>query len=123
MVLWFIYNSRATIFVERESVLLPKQGSIRDDVSLLFDLIVIGLEMAKRRKKVDTRPEEMWINPNSSLKGARGERAWENRSGKVPNSSRYLEMADIALGLKKPAAKKKATPVHETIKLGPYTKE
>jgi hypothetical protein len=39
-----------------------------------------------------------------------------------PNSSRILEMADIALGLKKPSPKKaKSTSVHETTKSEPYT--
>src|SRR5438128_1924252 len=43
----------------------------------------------------------MWINPNSSFRAARGDRAWENRPGGIPNSARLLELADLALGLKK----------------------
>ena len=52
-------------------------------------------------KKTDA-PDGLWIAPRYSLKGPAGERAWENRPGGVPSSSKYLELADIALGLKKP---------------------
>ncbi len=75
-------------------------------------------------KKEPNLADEMWINPNSSLKGDRGNRAWENRTGGVPSSSRYLELADLALGLKKPEAKKKKTPsvAHQTDKTEPYSR-
>ncbi len=53
--------------------------------------------------------KDLWIAPRYSLKGPAQERAWENRPGGAPNSSRFLELADIALGVKKPAAKKKHT--------------
>lgn len=49
--------------------------------------------------------EGLWIAPRYSLKGPTGERAWDNRPGGPPSSSKYLEMADIALGLKKPEPK------------------
>jgi hypothetical protein len=52
-------------------------------------------------KRKDPSPD-LWIAPHHSLKGANGERAWENRRGGPPNSSRFIELADIALGLKKP---------------------
>jgi hypothetical protein len=65
--------------------------------------------------------DELWIAPRYSLKGAQGERAWENRPGGPPNSQRMLEMADIALGLKKPAPKKKPHgTTHQHIKKEPY---
>ena len=51
---------------------------------------------------------ELWIAPRHSLKGPNGERAYEDRSGGLPTSNRFLELADIALGLKKSATKKKA---------------
>jgi hypothetical protein len=47
---------------------------------------------------------EMWINPNSTFKGARSS---ENRAGSSFSNSRYLDLADIALGVKKSAGKKK----------------
>jgi hypothetical protein len=67
--------------------------------------------------------EELWIAPRYSLKGPAGERAWENRSGGAPSSSRYLELADIALGLKKTAPQRKKHPVpsaHDRKKTEPY---
>lgn len=66
---------------------------------------------------------DLWIAPNHSLKGAQGERAWENRQGGPPNSSRLIELADIALGLKKPSQRKKkpSLGVHPTThKTEPY---
>jgi hypothetical protein len=76
---------------------------------------------SKTRKEADTE-NELWIAPRFSLKGVDGERAWENRITGPPNSSRFLELADIAMGLKKPAAKKnKKAPVHQTIKDEPYS--
>lgn len=46
---------------------------------------------------------DMWIRPGTTLKGA------NNGKYRVVNSSnsRYLELADIALGLKKSEGKKK----------------
>ena len=81
--------------------------------------------MPKKRKnaKLSAQPEELWIAPRYSLKGPTGERAWENRAGGPPSSSRYLELADIALGLKKPVSHKKKTApssAHDTNKTEPY---
>lgn len=77
---------------------------------------------AKHAKKTDPA-EGLWIAPRYSLKGANGERGWDNHLGGPPNSRRLLELADIALGLKKPAQKEKAGPVelHETAKTEPYS--
>jgi hypothetical protein len=75
-------------------------------------------------KKTDA-PEGLWIAPRYSLKGPAGERAWENRPGGVPSSSKFLELADIALGLKKPEStfkKRKAAGAHDTSKTEPYSK-
>jgi len=75
-------------------------------------------------KKSDKQPEvskDLWIAPRHSLKGQAGER--ESRSG-APNSSRLLELADIALGVKKPAGRKKRTSpasAHQTSKTEPYS--
>ena len=78
-------------------------------------------------KKSDKQPEvskDLWIAPRYSLKGPAGERAWENRPGGAPNSSRFLELADIALGVKKPVSRKKrtsSTSAHQTGKTEPYS--
>jgi len=88
---------------------------------------VFALPMAKKPKRVNTnhRENESWIAPRYSLKGPAGERAWENRAGGPPSSSRFLELADIALGLIKPAPQKKkktlTTSAHDTKKSEPYS--
>ena len=52
--------------------------------------------------------KDLWINPRSNLRGPEGSRAWDNGGNITPSSgSRFLELADIALGIKKPTAKKK----------------
>lgn len=63
----------------------------------------------KTKRKLNHKPaeDELWIAPRYSLKGANGERAWENRPGGPPNGQRILELADIALGLKKPEPEKR----------------
>ena len=74
----------------------------------------------KTRKKADEE-NELWIAPRFSLKGPEGERAWDTRPEGPPHSSRFLELADIALGLKKPSSRKaKNTAVHDTTKKEPY---
>lgn len=81
------------------------------------------MKKSKPVKETDLS-EEMWINPKSNIKGDRGNRAFDDRLG-VPSSARYLELADYALGLKKPAPKKKKVPTsgtHEkTEKTEPYS--
>ena len=67
----------------------------------------------------------LWISPRSSLKGPTGDRAWDNRPGGPPNSGRFLELADLALGLKKPDPKKRkaADETHVTAtKTEPYSR-
>lgn len=81
--------------------------------------------MPKKEKGQDPEvSKDLWIAPRYSLKGPTGERAWENRPGGPPNSSRFLELADIALGIKKPTVKKKkaaAASAHQTSKTEPYS--
>ncbi|HEU4413415.1 MAG TPA: hypothetical protein VFT65_01435 [Candidatus Angelobacter sp.] len=84
--------------------------------------------MAKKRRQGGkaTVSKDLWIAPRFSIKGPAGERAWDNRPGGPPNSTRYLELADIALGLKKPNPRKKKTILftHETKrKTEPYVIE
>lgn len=52
--------------------------------------------------------KDLWINPRSNMRGEDGSRAWDNKGNITPtNGARFLELADIALGNKKPTAKKK----------------
>ena len=84
-----------------------------------------GRDRANGVLSKDPLSKDLWIADRYSLKGPAGERAWENRPGSVPNNSRFLELADIALGLKKPdQPKKKAslTSTHDTAKTEPYAK-
>jgi hypothetical protein len=80
-----------------------------------------------RKHKIEPSPQEtaikdLWIAPRYSLKGPAGERAWENRAGGPPSTSRFLELADIALGIKKPSShKKKLGSVHHKQKTEPYS--
>lgn len=79
-------------------------------------------DKGKSDKKPDSE-DGLWIAPKYSLKGPAGERAWENRPGGPPNSSRFLELADIALGIKKPEVrKKKRAIIHEKSKNEPYSR-
>ena len=83
--------------------------------------------MPKKKKaaKIDDSANGLWVSPRSLLKGANGERAWGNRPGGVPNSSRFLELADLTLGLKKPQPRKKrtATGTHISTKTDPYSQQ
>jgi hypothetical protein len=62
----------------------------------------------KTKAKSDSRnkKDELWIAPRLNLRGPDG-RAWDERSGGTPNGSRFLEYADIALGLKKTEPRKR----------------
>jgi hypothetical protein len=78
----------------------------------------------KKATYKDDSANGLWVSSRSLLKGPAGERAWENRPGGIPNSARYLELADLALGLKKPAPHKKkaaAAGTHITTKTDPYS--
>ena len=72
--------------------------------------------MPKKHKAQNTRDKtrtggskELWVAQRTNLKGESGERAWDHRHVGAPSGSRFLELADIALGLKKPYPKKKFT--------------
>jgi hypothetical protein len=76
-----------------------------------------------KNKPADCGEGELWVAPRYSLKGPAGERAFENHPGEVLTSNRFLELADIALGLKKSAHKKKKPgPTHDTAKKEPYSR-
>lgn len=61
---------------------------------------------SRKTPSVDLSADDLWIAPKSNLKGENGDRAWNDRSA-TPTGSRLLELADIALGLKKPEPFKK----------------
>lgn len=65
----------------------------------------------KKAKEKGPPAEGLWIAPRNSLshslKGLTGRSAWENRAGDPPSNNRFLELADVALGLKEPILKKR----------------
>jgi hypothetical protein len=76
--------------------------------------------MSKRGRQASGRSiKDLWISPEFSFEGKSGT-VWEHRSGEIRGSIRLLELADIALGLKKPVARKKpvAAESSETQKAG-----
>lgn len=79
-----------------------------------------------RKKKIMkfNLSRDLWISPTLNLRGRHGDRAWD-RSGNLPPGAgmRLLELADIALGLKKhtPQAKAASAPAHQTTKSEPYS--
>lgn len=62
-----------------------------------------------RKAKPTHSSSELWIAPRFNLKGADGERAWDHRYTGDPSGSRFLELADIALGLRKETRKRRPT--------------
>lgn len=58
------------------------------------------------KKAIHVDAQDLWIAPKSNLKGDNGDRAWNDRRA-TPTGSRLLELADIALGFKKPEPFKK----------------
>jgi hypothetical protein len=62
--------------------------------------------MPKKTNPARSLRKRFGSNPKLSLKGARKNSHFEGRLGH-PSSSRLLELADVALGLKKPEPKKK----------------
>ena len=51
--------------------------------------------------------DDLWIAPSYSLKRPRRESGWEIIRDEPPQGNRFLELADIALGLKSPKTRKK----------------
>jgi len=43
----------------------------------------------------------LWVSERYNRKGPAGDRAWDHCTAGVPSANRFLELADIALGLKK----------------------
>lgn len=63
-------------------------------------------KQAPKKPSSAATAEDLWIAPKSNLKGDNSDRAWNDRLA-TPTGSRLLELADIALGLKKPEPPKK----------------
>lgn len=56
------------------------------------------MTMARRSKQLDLT-KDLWINPRINLRGPDGNRSWNTKGNITPSSgSRFLELADIALG-------------------------
>jgi hypothetical protein len=81
--------------------------------------------MPKKTKSNSIKKDgDLWIASRSNLKGTDGHRTWDERGGGLPNGSRFLEYADIALGLKKVELQKKRLSfrsTHEISKTDPYS--
>jgi hypothetical protein len=82
--------------------------------------------MASKRKKPQKKDttKDLWISPRFNLKGKDGNRAWDLAGNLTADSgARFLELADIALGLKKAEKRKKpaSVPAHVTRKIEPYS--
>jgi hypothetical protein len=76
------------------------------------------------KRKAEEEDSGLWIAESYSLKGPTGDRAWENRRGGIPSNNKYLELADIALGVKKSdpkVAKGSFKGTHVTVKKEPYS--
>jgi hypothetical protein len=84
--------------------------------------------MAKKKAKSASGTDvskDLWISPRFSLKADNGARAWGASQTDNPGSARFLELADIALGVKKAEPRKKRTngaSAHVTAKTEPYTR-
>jgi hypothetical protein len=73
-------------------------------------------------KKSDT--SEMWIAPRPIVKSTDVDPAWDSVTDNQPHSTRLLEYADIALGVKKIEPWKRRMPMlstHETSRIDPYS--
>ena len=57
--------------------------------------------MSNKKSKDRSVTTDVWINPKSNLSQGRKDRALDTGFGDK-TSSRFLELADVALGLKKP---------------------
>jgi hypothetical protein len=80
----------------------------------------------RKRSPVVDLAKDLWIAPRINLRGPDGNRAWDKAGNISPASgSRFLELADVALGHKKPAPLKKkaaAVEVHQLKKTEPYSR-
>lgn len=81
-------------------------------------------KMHRKRSPTVNLAKDLWVSPRMNLKGPQGNRAWDTAGNITPTSgTRFLELADVALGYKKPPLKKKPVPaqVHARKKTEPYS--
>lgn len=77
-----------------------------------------------RKRPGDGSIKQLWVNPRSNIKA---ENRWGERNLSPSAGERFLELADVALGLKKPHhPKKQAVPTtngaaHTSRKIRPYS--
>jgi hypothetical protein len=62
--------------------------------------------MSNKKSKARSVATDVWINPKSNLRPGRKDQALDTRFGDK-TSSRFLELADVALGLKKTELRRK----------------
>ena len=75
-----------------------------------------------KKKSPKNEDDGLWVAARYSLKGPAGDRAWDSRPGGPPQMSRFLELADIALGQKKSAPiKNENKSTHQMTKKEPYS--
>jgi hypothetical protein len=82
------------------------------------------------KKKVKPVPPEdvtkdLWVSPRMVRKTENSERLWGSRDPGMRAGERFLELADIALGIKKPEPRKKrpaSASTHSTSKTEPYSR-
>jgi len=78
----------------------------------------------KSKSRQHGNSSDMWVRPSSTIK-QEGSGEFNRNIGNSPNTSRFLELADLALGLKKPKPKKRAAAAgsaHQTSdKIEPYS--
>ena len=81
-----------------------------------------------RKKRLESNggdlSNDLWVNPRSNFKHELPR--WGERNINMKSGERFLELADIALGLKKPNPRRRKAAVaasasHETRKAGPYS--
>jgi hypothetical protein len=69
--------------------------------------LTVMTKRGKKAKEKGSPTEGLWIAPRNSLKGPTVKREWENLPDDRPSNNRFLELADIALGVKEPIPKKR----------------
>jgi hypothetical protein len=64
-------------------------------------MAIKGSWMAKKARngKAKYRRGDLWIAPSSSLKRTAHQSDWKLQRGGLDESNKYMELADIALGL------------------------
>lgn len=81
-------------------------------------------KLHRKRSPTINLAKDLWVSPRINLKGPDGNRAWDKTGNITPTSgTRFLELADVALGYKKTLPRKKpvSAQVHDRKKTEPYS--